>query len=99
MGGERSASMNWKLVQREHVQQAAELIRTGRLAKPARSRGLFVLVNGERLPAKDVARAAYLLAMGKPADTHLDFASGQTTLDMFDRLGFQVERLSLKRGG
>lgn len=99
MGGERSASMNWKLVQREHVHQAADLIRTGRLARPARGRGLFVLVNGERLPAKDVARAAYLLAMGKPADAYLDFASGQTTLDMFARLGFQVERQSLKRGG
>jgi hypothetical protein len=94
MRGERSTPVNWRVVQREHVLQACELITSGRLARPARGRGLFVVVAGSRLPAKDVARAAYLLAVGKPADAYFDFASGQTTLDMFKRLGFEVERSS-----
>jgi hypothetical protein len=32
------------------------------------------------------------LAIGKPVDGHLKFSSGQATLDMFKRLGFQVDR-------
>jgi len=94
MRGERSTPINWRLVQREHVVRACELITSGKLARPARGRGLFVVVGEHRLPAKDVARAAYLLAAGKPADAYLDFASGQSTLDMFKRLGFEVERSS-----
>jgi hypothetical protein len=62
--------------------------------RPVRANALFVVVDGSRLPAKDVARAAYLLAVGKPADARFNFASGQTTLDMFKRLGFEVERSS-----
>jgi hypothetical protein len=92
MRGERSTPINWRLVQREHVMLACELITSGKLSRPVRGRGLFVVVGEHHLPAKDVARAAYLLAIGKPADAYLDFASGQTTLDMFKRLGFDVER-------
>ena len=94
MRGERSTPVNWRVVQREHVLHACELITSGRLTRPARGRGLFIVVAGNKLPAKDVARAAYLLAVGKPADAYFDFASGQTTLDMFKRLGFEVERSS-----
>jgi len=32
--------------------------------------------------------------VGKPDDAYLDFASGQKTLDMLKRLGFEVERSS-----
>ena len=99
MRGERSTPINWRLVQREHVLRACELITSGKLAKPARGHRLFVVVGENRLPAKDVARAAYLLAVGKPADAHLDFASGQSTLDMFKRLGFDVERQQTRREG
>jgi hypothetical protein len=51
-----------------------------------------VVVDSHRLPAKDVARIAYLLATGRPPDAYLDFASGQSTLAMFARLGFSVDR-------
>lgn len=94
MRGERSTPVNWRVVQREHVLQACEPITSGRLARPVRGLGRFVVVDGNRIPAKDVARAAYLLAVGKSADGYFDFASGQTTLDMFKRLGFEVGRSS-----
>lgn len=93
MRGERSTPINWRLVQRERVVRACEMITNGKLVRPARGRGRFVV--GERcLPAKDIARTAYLLAAGKPADAYLDFASGQSTLSMFKRLDFEVERSS-----
>jgi hypothetical protein len=95
MNTERRGGVNWKLVQRDHVAQACELI--SKSAKSARASGLFVLVKGKRLPAKDVARTAYLLAIGKPIDTPIKFASGQGTLDMLQRLGFQVERNAPER--
>ena len=87
-------ALNWKLVGAEHVTQACELISQGKLGKALRGRGLFVQYKGKNLPAKDVARAAYLLACGKPPNSYLDFASGQSTLDMFSRLGFHVARRS-----
>jgi hypothetical protein len=86
--------VNWKLVRKEHVIQACELAAAGKLGSRLRGRGLFVIHDGKALPAKDVARASYLLAIGKAPDAYLDFSSGQSTLDMFTRLGFQVERRS-----
>jgi len=86
--------VNWKVVRKEHVVQACELAAAGKLSSRLRGRGLFVMRGGKPLPAKDVARAANLLAIGKPPNGYLDFASGQSTLDMFTRLGFQVERRS-----
>jgi hypothetical protein len=91
---ERVSRVNWKTVQREHVLKACSLASTGKLDRTLRGRALFLLFNGQRLPAKDIARVAYLLAVGRRPDAYLDFSSGQSTLDMFKKLGFEVVRTS-----
>lgn len=90
--------VNWDIVRRQHVVEACQLVASGRLGRKPLPRGLFILFEGQRLPAKDVARIAHHLAAGNRPDEPLKFASGQGTLDLFTRLGFQVERGSPSRG-
>jgi hypothetical protein len=90
--------VNWERVRKQHVTEACQLILAGGLGRKHTARGLFVLFQGRRLPAKDVARIAHQLAAGRQPDEPLKFASGQGTLDLLTRLGFQVERVSANRG-
>lgn len=87
----KSQRLNWAIIGEEHVRAACRQLQ----AAPGGSlkgRGLFVVVDGQRVPAKDLARVAYLLATDQPPTNKLKFSSSQSTLDMFARLGFEVER-------
>jgi hypothetical protein len=83
-------SINWSVLKREHVQRACELVASS--THSARGRGLFVIYRGGQLPAKEVARVAYLLATSQPVETRLRFASGESTITLLRNLGCQVER-------
>lgn len=84
-------AIDWKIVRAEHVARACDLVAQGSHRKP--TRGLFVVHKDTLLPAKEVARVAYLEASGKGPDTELRFASGEATLNLLRRLGFHVERV------
>lgn len=84
-------SMNWKAVTREHVARACALV--AKRAASSGARGLFVVHEGRRLPAKEVARVAYLLASSQPLDAAIKFASGESMLNMLRRHGCTTERI------
>lgn len=88
-------AVSWKVVTAQHVAKACELVAARSAGE--RSRGLFVLQGGKRLPAKEVARVAYLLATEQPLDTRLRFASGQTMLEFLRKHGCEVERIGTER--
>jgi hypothetical protein len=86
--------LDWSSVQREHVAEACAV-----LAKHPRlkvSKGLYVMLGDRKLPVKDVLRLAYCIAHGMPDDTHIAFASGESSLNRLRRLGFVVGRIGAK---
>ena len=85
-------AIDWKIVSAGHVERACEVV-SARTAARQPTRGLFVVRDERHLPAKEVARVAYLLASGKSPDTELHFASGEATLNLLRQLGFKVDRL------
>jgi hypothetical protein len=85
-------SMNWDTIRSEHVEKACALVASGDQRPRAGAKGLFILHDGQRLPAKHIQRLAYLLANGLSLDTSLKFSSGEGTIKLFRKLGFQVER-------
>jgi len=84
--------LNWSTVQRGHVTRACELLLTGQHRPRVSAKGLFVIFQDQRLPAKQVVRLAYCLANDIPLSTNLKFASGESTLKHLLKLGFQVDR-------
>lgn len=85
-------SLNWSTVRASDVEQACQLVESG--AQPARtpSKGIFLIRNGQPLPAKHVLRLAYCIANRLPIGTELKFASGDGTINLLRHLGFDVER-------
>ena len=84
--------LDWRAVRPEHAARACELVSLS--ASDARkTKGLFVLFKGGRLPAKDVARVAYRLAHELPEGVSIAFASGEGTLKRLQELGLEVQRL------
>jgi hypothetical protein len=79
------------LVRPEHVKEAADfLVRSGVTSKKT---GIFVKVGHRSLPAKALARVAYLISANRPLHDSVDFASGQWLVDVFENIGFEVERV------
>lgn len=89
-------AIDWKIVRAEHVVRACEMV-SARTPSGQPTRGLFVIRDERHLPAKEVARVAYLLASGKNLATVLQFASGEATLNLLRRLGFTVNRLGNRK--
>jgi hypothetical protein len=85
--------LDWRAVRPEHATKACELVADALTGKKIKEKGLFVIFGGNRLPAKNVARAAYQLAHNLPSDTTVAFASGDGTLRRLQELGLQVQRL------
>jgi hypothetical protein len=81
--------LNWNTVRAEHAQAACELLAKQRPKSP---RGLCVVYRGTVLPAKDVQRLAYLLANGLDHGTKFKFTSGDGTINLLKRLGFEAYR-------
>jgi hypothetical protein len=72
--------INWNVITDTHVTEAWKAVAQRTSAGKAPRRGLVVSFDGQMLPAKDVAKAAFLIAIGKPLDTHVDFTSGETLI-------------------
>ena len=85
-------NLNWQTVRASDVEQACALIESG--SQPARvpSKGIFLIRNGQALPAKHVLRLAYCLANKLPLDSKLKFSSGDGSVNLLRGLGFEVER-------
>lgn len=86
-------ALDWKTVKAEHVAKACELAASGESLPRPKAKGIFVIRNGERLPAKHVLRLAYCVAHGLPLSTPLKFSSGESTVSRLRSLGFDVDRL------
>jgi hypothetical protein len=83
-------TLDWKTVRSEHVAKACQLVASGTSPR-AKAKGIFVLRNGARLPAKHVLRVAYCIANGLPLNSTLKFSSGEGTVSRLRGLGFEVE--------
>jgi hypothetical protein len=84
-------ALNWKSVTAEHVRTALREVAVSK--STARKSGL-VIVDGDRhLPAKDVLRVAYRLANKLPNNAPVKFSSGDGTLNVLQRLGFDAKRV------
>jgi hypothetical protein len=88
-------ALNWKTVNPEHVARACKvLLEQGGARNTAR--GIFILYEGKRLPAKHATRLAYCFANGLAPDTKLKFSSGEAMANLLRRLSFTVEHLGRK---
>ena len=88
-------ALNWKSVTAEHVREAMQLV-GGSMTN--RNSGL-VLVDGSRAySAKEVLRVAYRLANKLPRDSVVKFSSGDGTLNVLTKLGFDAKRLNAESG-
>jgi hypothetical protein len=85
--------MDWSTIHREHVAQACDLLAAGQHRPRVSAKGLFVIRQNQRLPAKQVIRLAYCIANSLPLDTDPKFASGEGTLKLLRALGFEVTRM------
>jgi hypothetical protein len=86
--------INWNVITEKHVAEACKAVAQRTAAGKAPRRGLVVSFDGQMLPAKDVARSAYLIAIGKPLDTHVDFTSGETLITKLRVRGCDAMRLT-----
>ena len=86
--------INWNVITEKHVTEACKAVAQRTAAGKAPRRGLVVSFDGQMIPAKDVARSAYLIAIGKPLDTHVDFTSGETLITKLRDRGCDAMRLT-----
>lgn len=83
--------IDFSTVRAEHVAEAFKLT-SWEDKHRQRSKGIFIIFEGDALPAKQVIRTAYLLANNLPLDTKLKFSSGERIARRLRSLGFVVER-------
>ena len=89
-------ALNWKSVTAEHVREAMQHVGASK-AKNGTSR--LVLIDGSRTySAKEVLRVAYRLANKLPRDSVVKFSSGDGTLNVLRKLGFDAKRLTTESG-
>ena len=86
--------INWNLITEKHVVEACKAVAHRTAVGKAPRRGLVVSFDGQMLSAKDVARAAFLTAIGKPLDSHVDFTSGETLITRLRDRGCDAMRLT-----
>jgi hypothetical protein len=86
--------IRWDVIEAKHVAKACELLAADSKHGSVRGRGLVVRYGESLLPAKAVAKTAFLLATGQPLDTFLDFTSGETLLVRLRGLGCDAVRLT-----
>jgi hypothetical protein len=89
-------ALNWKSVSAEHVREAMKIV--GAAKTTNRSSGL-VLIDGSRTySAKEVLRLAYRIANKLPSGSVVKFSSGDGTLNVLTKLGFDAKRLTEESG-
>ena len=84
-------ALDWKTVKAEHVEKACDLLVSGTALPRSKAKGIFVVRDGERLPAKHVLRLAYCIAHRLPMNTLVKFSSGEGTVSRLRGLGFEVD--------
>ena len=89
--------IEWRAVTSVHVQKACEAVAARNLTADHNT-GLVVFAGERRLPAKEVLREAYRMAMGLAPDAKIKSASGESTLNVIRKLGFRAERMSSRKG-
>ncbi len=85
-------SINWTTVNAEHVAQACEMLINGEALPRTPAKGIFILYQGRKLPAKHALRLAYCLANDLSHETKVNFSSGDATVSRLRTLGFHVAR-------
>ena len=86
--------INWNVITEKHVAEACKAVAQRTAAGKAPRRGLVVSFDGQMLPAKDVARTSYLIAIGKPLNTFIDVTSGETLITKLRVRGCDAMRLT-----
>lgn len=84
--------LDWSTVKREHVETACQILLKGERLPRAHAKGIFLVIEDNRLPAKHALRLAYCLANGMPLDSTVTFSSGDGMISKLRALGFSVER-------
>jgi hypothetical protein len=87
-------AIDWSKVKQEHVVWAAQSLSRQQTSQRQKHFGLFVVVGGVRLPAKQVLRFAYSSASKISLESVPKFSSGDATMTLLQRLGFSVERVT-----
>ena len=85
--------IRWDIIEAKHVRKACELLAADGARASSRAKGLFVLYDESLLPAKAVAKTAFLLATAQPLNTFVDFTSGETLIKRLRNLGYDAVRL------
>lgn len=70
---------------------ACQFMLKGERLPRAQAKGIFLVVENNRLPAKHALRLAYCLANGFSLDSTVTFSSGDGTINKLRALGFAVE--------
>lgn len=84
--------LDWNAVKPGHVEKACELMLGGQYPARTKEKGIVVRFRDADLPAKHVLRLAYSLAKGMPLDAEVKFTSGDGTISLLKRLGFDAQR-------
>ena len=87
-------SIDWKIVRKEHIARACELLSASETTSKGKAMGLVVMSGNVEFPAKQVLRVAYCIARGWPHNTEVKFSSGDGTINTLRRLGFDAHRRS-----
>ena len=85
-------ALNWKTVTAQHIREACRRVAASGAGR--RASKIVIRYDGQALPAKEVQRTAYLIANHLPEDTQLKFSSGDSTLNLLNGLGFEVQRVA-----
>ena len=86
--------INWNVITEKHVGEACKAVAQRTATGKTRRRGLVVSFDGQMLSAKDIAKTAYLNAIGKPLDSRVDFTSGESLLTRLRVCGCDAMRLT-----
>lgn len=86
-------ALNWKSVTAEHVPEAIQQVGTSQAKN--RTSGLVLLDGSRAYSAKEVLRVAYRFANKLPNGTVVKFSSGDGTLNVLVKLGFDAKRLTV----
>lgn len=84
-------SIDWSIVKREHVIKACSLYASGQRRPTHPARNTFLVLQGEKYPAKFIRGLAYELAVGHRLNPSEDYSGGVETARFLTKLGFEVE--------
>lgn len=83
-------SINWTVVQEEHVKEACRRYDTGEERPRQSARNTFLLFDGKRYPAKFIRGLAYGIATGYELNPN-EYSGGAETVKFFKNLRFSTE--------